>query len=149
PAGPAAARRAAAAAGALGACWHLAAAWPCDGHGGHDCRASCPDEVADSWGTGRARARVQGLTVGRSSTPGVSAAQAMMAGRARGEIFASVPVTGPHELPAHLDRACVQVGVLPSQADRLGLADADRECDRPAGADAPVRGCAKNLAGLL
>jgi hypothetical protein len=32
----------------------------------------------------------------------------------------------PLELPADLDRADAEIDVFPAQADRLGLADADR-----------------------
>jgi len=72
-----------------------------------------------------------------------------MAGGARDRVLASVPVAGPLELPAHLDHARVQVDELPAKTDRLSLADADRERDRPPGAIAPAHCRAKDLTGLL
>ena len=50
-------------------------------------------------------------------------------GGAGGDVLAAVLEAVPRELPADLDRTDVQVDVLPAQADRLGLADADRERD--------------------
>lgn len=62
------------------------------------------------------------------------AGPAVAAFGARCWVAAAVPVSGPLELPADLDHACVEVDVLPSAAERLALADAEREGDRPAGA---------------
>lgn len=78
-----------------------------------------------------------------------SAGDAVTADGAGGWVGAAVPVAGPLELPADLDRARVQVHVLPAEPDRLGLPDADCEGDRPAGAVAPAYGCAEDAACLV
>jgi hypothetical protein len=52
-------------------------------------------------------------------------------------------------LPANFDGACVEVDVLPAQADRLGLANAEGERDRPAGAIATGGGNCQDAAGFF
>jgi hypothetical protein len=68
---------------------------------------------------------------------------------AGGRVTAAVAITGPPELPADLDRARVQVHVLPQEPDCLGLPDAHRERDRPASAARPVRGGGQDAARLV
>src|SRR6266536_2582081 len=54
------------------------------------------------------------------------AGPAVAAFGACGRVAAAVPVSGPLELPANLDHACVEIDVLPAQPERLALADAER-----------------------
>src|SRR6266516_2524279 len=77
------------------------------------------------------------------------AGPAVAAFGARDRVAAAVPVSGPLELPADLDHACVEVDVLPAQPECLALADAEREGDRPAGAVRSVLHRGEDLACLV
>src|SRR6266571_3057664 len=76
------------------------------------------------------------------------AGPAVPAGGAGGDVQAAVLEAVPLELPADPDRADVAVDVFPAQADRLGLADAVRERDRPAHAVMALAGGGQNPAGF-